>query len=120
MDKTLTTPFLVSGRQPQGKANLHNGNMKKNYHRQWNRIPRVVGAIREECLDAESLEFVLLSASQNRGLYDTFEEHFLTCERCQRRIRVLQAYYRILEAELRRPVSPKVVQMARKLAEPVE
>lgn len=80
----------------------------------------MLGAIREECLDAESLEFVLLNASSNRGLYDTFEEHFLTCERCRRRIRALQTYYRILEAELRRPVSPQVVQMARKLTEPVE
>lgn len=94
--------------------------MKKNYHRQWNRIPRPFGAIREECLDAESLEFVLLNASHNRTLYKRFEEHFTACEHCQRRIRALRKFYGILETELRRPASPRLVQMARKLATPVE
>lgn len=94
--------------------------MKKNHHRQWNRIPRPFGVIREECLDAESLEFVLLNASRNRSLYESFAEHFMACEHCQRRIRALQTFYGILEAELRRPASPKLVQMARKLAAPVE
>ena len=94
--------------------------MKKNHFRQQDRIPRNVGAIREECLDAETLEFVLLSAHRNRALYEAFEDHLLTCDRCIRRIRAIKTYYTILERELRRPASPELVEMARSLAEPVE
>jgi hypothetical protein len=94
--------------------------MKKNYFRQRDWIPRTAEVIREECLDAESLEFVLLSAQRNRALYGQFEDHLLTCERCIRRVRAVATYYRILESELQQPASPRLVELARTLAEPVE
>ena len=92
---------------------------KRNFRqREW--IPRAFEAIREECLDSESLEFVLLSAKRNPALYDNFEAHFLTCEHCSRRVRGLAVFYGILEGELQQPVSPQVVTMARTLAESLE
>ena len=93
--------------------------MKHNFRqREW--IPRAFEAIREECLDSESLEFVLLSAQRNPALFENFEEHFLSCEHCSQRVRALAAFYGILEGELQQPVSPKIVTWARTLAESVE
>jgi len=93
--------------------------MKRNF-RQREGISRVFEAVREECLDSESLEFVLLSAQRNPALYKNFEEHFLSCEHCSRRVRRLAAFYGILEGELQQPVSTKVVTMARTLAKSLE
>lgn len=93
--------------------------MKRNFRqREW--IPRAFEVIREECLDSESLEFVLLSAQRSPALYKKFEEHFLSCEHCSARVRALAVFYGILEGELQQPVSPKVVTLAQTLAESVE
>ena len=91
--------------------------MMKNYSRQWNRIPRRFGVIREECLNAESLEYLLLTAHKNRALYNLFEEHFLTCEKCMRKIKKMEKFYRLLEQELVKPVSSQSVEFARGLVE---
>ena len=93
--------------------------MKRNF-RQREGIPQAFEAIREECLDSESLEFVLLFAQRNPALYQHFEEHVLSCEHCSRRVRGLAVFYGILEGELQQPVSPKVVTMAQTLATSVE
>jgi hypothetical protein len=50
-------------------------------------------------------------------LYECFEQHFLVCEACQRRIRLMQVFYPILDQEIRQAVSPATVEMAHKLAE---
>ena len=91
--------------------------MKRNYFRQSDRFPKRNGVIRDECLSAKSLEYLLLTAQQNRALYDTFYEHFLSCEKCMRRIKNLERFYRILDKELMNPVSAKTVEFARTLNE---
>jgi hypothetical protein len=70
------------------------------------------------CPDARLLEYILLSAHQNRELFEQFQHHFLACETCQKRIRLIELFYVILDAEIRQPVSPVAVEMAQKLAEP--
>ncbi len=71
----------------------------------------------ERCPDAGLLEYILLSAHQNRQLFEQFQQHFLVCDNCQRRIRLIELYYVILDREIRQAVSPAVVEMAQKLAE---
>jgi len=93
--------------------------MKKDYFRQWERIPHRFGAIREECLDAESIEYLLLSIQHNRALYDQFADHFVSCEHCLRRIRNISTFYSILDHELDQPVSSRIEKMAKILTEPV-
>lgn len=93
--------------------------MKSNFRqREW--IPRTFEAIREECLDSETLEFVLLTAQRNPALYKNFEEHFLACEHCSRRVHGLAVFYGILKDELQQPVSPKVVTLAQNLVASLE
>jgi len=72
----------------------------------------------ERCPGSGSLEYILLSAHQNRELFEQFEHHFVVCEACQKKIRLIELYYVILSEEMQRPVSPVVVEMAQKLAEP--
>jgi hypothetical protein len=63
------------------------------------------------------LEYILLSAHRDRALFEQFQEHFLVCDTCQRRIGLIELYYSILDREIRREVSPAVVDMAQKLVE---
>lgn len=83
---------------------------------------REIASLREElderCPNARLVEYILLSAYQNRELFEQFEHHFLVCETCQRRIRLMELFYVILNEEMQRPVSPVVVEMAQKLIEP--
>lgn len=81
-------------------------------------VPFMREEIDEHCPDAGSLEYILLSAHQNRELFEQFEQHFLVCDACQKRIRLMELFYRILDQEIRQPVSPVVVEMAQKLTEP--
>lgn len=62
-----------------------------------------------------SLEYVLLSASQNRRLLQAFERHFLTCSTCQQRIDELVTFYGILDQELQKPTPARVKKMAAEL-----
>ena len=117
---TPTLPELETNPILQPEKTSTTEDMKRNSNRRWERIPHSFGAIKEECLDSESLEFVLLSAPRNRELYEKFEGHFLVCEHCLKKIRAFQKFYRILDHELCRPVSPRIVEMARTLVEPVE
>lgn len=93
--------------------------MKKKNFRQWDRIPHRRGAIREECLSANSLEYVLLTAHRNPALYDLYQEHFLVCEKCMGRIRKMEKFYSILHDELGKPASPKLRELARSLVKSV-
>ena len=73
--------------------------------------------IEERCPDGGLLEYILLSAHHDRKLFEQFQEHFLVCDNCQRRIRLIELYYVILDREIRQEVSPAVVDMAQKLVE---
>jgi hypothetical protein len=73
--------------------------------------------IEERCPDGGLLEYILLSAHRDRALFEQFQEHFLVCDTCQRRIGLIELYYSILDREIRREVSPAVVDMAQKLVE---
>jgi hypothetical protein len=73
--------------------------------------------IEERCPDGGLLEYILLSAHRDRALFEQFQEHFLICDTCQRRIGLIELYYSILDREIRREVSPAVVDMAQKLVE---
>lgn len=73
--------------------------------------------IEERCPDGGLLEYILLSAHRDRELFEQFQEHFLVCDTCQRRIGLIELYYSILDREIRREVSPAVIDMAQKLVE---
>ncbi|MGH7598554.1 MAG: hypothetical protein ACREOI_19535 [bacterium] len=73
--------------------------------------------IEERCPDGGLLEYILLSAHHDRKLFEQFQEHFLVCDTCQRRIGLIELYYVILDREIQQEVSPAVVDMAQKLAE---
>jgi len=77
-----------------------------------------MGEIDERCPEVGLLEYILLSAHQNRELFEQFQQHFLLCEACQKRIRLIELFYVILDQEIRQPVSRVAVEMAQKLAEP--
>jgi hypothetical protein len=79
----------------------------------------IFGATDEACPNVKRLEYILLSAHQNRRLFEKFQQHFLVCEACQRRIRLIELFYVILDEEIRQPLSPAVVEMAQRLAEPL-
>jgi hypothetical protein len=72
------------------------------------------------CPDAGSLEYILLSASHDRQLLQSFERHFLTCSLCQQRINELVVFYGILEQELQKPTPVRVKRLAAELFVPVE
>jgi hypothetical protein len=76
-----------------------------------------VGEIDEACPDVQLLEYILLTAHRNRRLFEQFQHHFLVCEVCQRRIHLIELFYRILDQEIQQPLSPAVVQMAQRIVE---
>lgn len=92
--------------------------MNKNLSRYRRAVVSGMGEIDERCPDAGSLEYLLLSAHRNREAFAQFEQHFLVCESCQKRIRLIELFYVILNEEIQQPVSPVVIQLAQKLAEP--
>jgi hypothetical protein len=91
--------------------------MKKNISR-FSRPLSFSGKLDEACPDAELLEYILLSAHQNPELYEQFQEHFLVCDVCQRRIRLVKLFYSILAKEMEQPVTLATVKMAKKLTAP--
>ncbi len=91
--------------------------MKNNLSRYGREVFSYFGDIEERCPDAGLLEYILLSAHQNRKLFEQFQQHFLVCDSCQRRIRLIELFYVILDREIGQAVSPAVVEMAQKLAE---
>jgi hypothetical protein len=92
----------------EARRKIHDKRMKKRNFRQRERIPRAFEAIREECLDSESLEFVLLSAQRNPALFENFQEHFLSCEQCSRRVRALAAFTGFWKANSNNRFPPKL------------
>jgi len=74
----------------------------------------------QACPDTVSLEYILLMASQDRRLLQSFERHFLTCFTCQKRIDGLVVFYGILAQELQKPVPARVKRLAAKLSVAVE
>jgi hypothetical protein len=91
--------------------------MKKNLSRYRTDVVSIFAEIDETCPDVELLEYILLSAHQSRRLFEKFQRHFLLCEVCQRRIRLIELFYIILDREIRQPLSPAVVEMAQRLVE---
>ena len=94
--------------------------MKGNYFRQWGSSTHRSGIAKEECLDAESLEYIILTSQRNRALYNQFKKHIGLCEDCINRIQVLETYYKVLDRELHRPASPQLVQFAESLMKPID
>ncbi len=72
------------------------------------------------CPDQESIEKILLRARKNPVVYRAFEQHMLTCSHCQSVVKRLQAFYEILETEIAKPASPKVVRFAQSLKKRVK
>lgn len=107
------------GTSPQSLT-FHDMSMNKNLLRYRSDAVSCMGEFDERCPQAGLLEYILLSAHQNRGLFERFEHHFLVCEACQRRIRLMELFYLILNEEIQRPVSPVIVEMAQKLVEPLQ
>ena len=91
--------------------------MNKNLSRYRRNVASILEEIDERCPDNKLLEYTLLTAHQNRKSYERFEQHFLVCEACQRRIRLIQLFYSILDQEIRQAVYPATVEMAQKLTE---
>jgi hypothetical protein len=91
--------------------------MKNNLLRYRRELFSYFGENEERCPDAGLLEYTLLSAHRNRELFEQFQQHFLVCDYCQRRIRLIELYYVILDREIRQAVSPAAVEMAQRLAE---
>jgi len=91
---------------------MANRGMRKN--------PSVVGDREQACPNAQELEYILLSASQDRQLLQAFVLHFLTCSTCQERINELVVFYGILDQELQKPTPARVKRLAAQLFVPVE
>jgi hypothetical protein len=81
-----------------------------------NRIRR----ISIDCPGERSIEEILLHAQNHPIVFSAFQSHLLTCRRCARIVKRMHVYYEILEEELARPLSPKVVDFARTLYEKVQ
>lgn len=79
-----------------------------------------LGDHEQACPNENELEYVLLSASRDRQLLQSFERHFLTCSVCQQRINELVVFYGILDQELQKPTPPRVKRLAAQLFVPVE
>lgn len=92
--------------------------MNKNLSRYSRAVVSGMGEIDERCPEAGSLEYILLSAHRNREQFEQFEQHFVACESCQKRIRRIELFYVILNEEIQQPVSPVVIELAQKLVEP--
>lgn len=80
----------------------------------------VLGYREQACPNDHELEYILLSASRDRQLLQSFERHFLTCSVCQERINELVVFYGILDQELQKPTPPRVERLAAQLFVPVE
>jgi hypothetical protein len=91
--------------------------MKKNLSRYRREVLSHFSEVGTSCPDVESLEYILLTAQQNRRWFEKFQHHFLCCETCQRRIRLIELFYIILDHEVAQPHSPAVAKMAQRLAE---
>jgi len=98
--------------------NFHDMSMNNNLSRYRRDVISTMGKIDERCPESGSLEYILLSAHQNRERFEQFEHHFLVCESCQKRIRLIELFYVILDEEIQQPVSRVAIEMAQKLAEP--
>ncbi len=72
------------------------------------------------CPDADSVEKTPLRARKNPVVFRAFEQHMLTCSRCQHVVKRLQVFYEILETEMAKPDSPKVVRFAQSLKKRVK
>jgi len=91
--------------------------MNQNLSRYGRDVVSYMGEIDERCPESGSLEYILLSAHQNRERFEQFERHFLVCENCQKRIRLIELFYVILNEEIQQPVSRVAIEMAQKLAD---
>lgn len=61
------------------------------------------------CPDSDVIEKILLQAYKHPVLMQVFEGHLLTCDSCRTTVDRIRMYYEILEAEMEKPVSAKVI-----------
>lgn len=75
-------------------------------------IQNQIQRLKISCPDAFNVEKILLEASRNPLVFRAFENHMHGCKKCYRRVRRIQKFYEILEKEMQKPVSPRVVDFA--------
>lgn len=73
-----------------------------------NRIRR----LQIKCPNASSIENLLLRSRKHPVAFRAFEQHMVVCRRCQRIVKRITIFYNILEKEIGRPQSPKVIRFA--------
>lgn len=69
--------------------------------------------LRIRCPDAASIEETLLRARTNPLSYRVFEQHMITCPRCQRIVKRIKVFYDILTREMIEPKSAKIIDFAK-------
>lgn len=72
------------------------------------------------CPGQRQIEDILLNAQIHPVVLRSFRNHYISCERCARIVKRLHLYYDILEQEMVKPSSPKVVDFAKTLYEEVQ
>lgn len=68
-----------------------------------------------DCPGEREIEGILLHAKKHPLIFETFQQHVVTCNHCSRVVKRLHLFYEILEKELQKPASPKVVSFAKSL-----
>lgn len=74
------------------------------------------GRYQINCPKPEVIEKILLRAYKHPLLMQVFEEHIASCNKCREIVEHVRIYYEILDAELQKPVSMKVIQFAKSIS----
>ena len=78
-------------------------------------IQNQINRLRLSCPDPADVESILLKSHKHPVLIKAFEDHLVGCERCCKRVKRMQIFYEILQDEMARPASVKVVEFAEEL-----
>jgi len=83
-------------------------------------VPNRIRRISISCPGERRIEDILLNAQVHPVVFKAFQNHFIVCKRCARKVKRLHKFYGILEKELSRPYSPRAIDFAKTLYEEVQ
>lgn len=81
-----------------------------------NRIRRY----RLNCPDTKTIEEILLNAHRHPVVFQSFQHHVLVCRKCELAVKRIQRFYEILDKEISKPASPRVVDFVHTLTSKVQ
>ncbi|MCA9732388.1 MAG: hypothetical protein H6696_11315 [Deferribacteres bacterium] len=76
------------------------------------KIEHKINRLRISCPTPFDAEKILLQPDKHQMLFRAFEEHITYCPKCFRIVRKLHKFYEILDEEMQKEASPKIVAFA--------